>query len=113
MSESGTRYAVITADNQSANIWVCAIIAVAFSTACMAVRIINRSRFAFKFGIDDYTFAGAWVCHYLYEHLHRDLTFTGAISDTTRPAIEGFGAWLRQRPFHHRLKPYLLDTGRE
>jgi hypothetical protein len=69
MSESGTRYAVITADNQSANIWVCAIIAVAFSTACMAVRIINRSRFAFKFGIDDYTFAGAWVCHYLYEHL--------------------------------------------
>jgi ribonuclease I len=64
MSEAGDRYVVITPDNQSANIWVSALISVGVASSCVGVRIISRAKIGFKFGIDDYVFAVAWVGHY-------------------------------------------------
>lgn len=61
MSEAGHRYAVITPDNQSANIWVSAIVSVALGTACMIGRGLFRYRLGFAFSADDWVFFSSWV----------------------------------------------------
>lgn len=61
-SEAGTRYVVITADDLSANIWVCSIVSVALGTACVIGRGLFRYRLGFAFSSDDWIFFSAWVC---------------------------------------------------
>ena len=60
--EAGTRYIELTEDNQSANIWVVALISVAIATACLGTRLVSKTRMGFKFATDDWVFLAGWVC---------------------------------------------------
>jgi hypothetical protein len=61
MSEAGTRYTTLTADNQSANIWIMTILSVCFTTAMILVRAISKRIAGFKYTLDDYVMLGAYV----------------------------------------------------
>ncbi|KIW01232.1 uncharacterized protein PV09_07275 [Verruconis gallopava] len=77
MSEAGTRYEVITSNNQSANVWVCGLISVLFATACMFARIAYRARLGIRSGQDDYVFWLAWAVQVIQSGLLLKATALG------------------------------------
>ena len=92
MSEAGTRYAVITPDNQSANIYVCGIISLALGTACVIGRGLFRYRLGFAFSTDDWVFFASWVsmpCRSPKPIL--TLRHAGRSNHRSRLAVESYG----------------------
>lgn len=60
-SKAGTRYTTLTADNQSANLWVVTILTICITTAGLFARGFAKGSIGTALKKDDWTIIGAWA----------------------------------------------------